>query len=78
MGAAKVSDEPFVVFDGAGAPIGVEPEGGQRVPFPECLKEGGGGDIGQDVGVHHPEGLVIKKPAGMREYAAGTEDFGFE
>jgi hypothetical protein len=44
----------------------------------EGFKKAVRGDIGQDIGVHHPERVFIEEPADMGKHAAGSEDFRFE
>ncbi len=76
-GGMEVADESVFAVDGFGTGVAGEPAGGEGFLLPPGAKQRGGIEIGDDIGVEEPEGLV-EEPVRVAEGAAGAEDDGFE
>lgn len=73
----EAPDDAFFAADGSGTGVLGEPAGGEGVLLLPGAQEGGGIEIGDDVGVEEPEGLG-DEPFRVAEGAAGAEDDGLE
>lgn len=73
----EVADDAFFASNGSGAGLFGEPAGGERALRMPGAEKGEGIEIGDDVGVEQPEGLVYE-PGRISEGAAGAENDGLE